>query len=139
LATTTVPFKAIQANDIDAELERSLMTEWDAQFITSPNARLPFNELNSIRGMDIALDELDSLHAVAPHDATLRRYEPARAPIQPSREYIQPLPAASGRRVIHQKQGIRRRVGVTLWQPEFEGSDTWAGRRLPSHSLKVHG
>jgi sporadic carbohydrate cluster protein (TIGR04323 family) len=67
-ATTTVPFNPIQANDIDAELERSLTTEWDAQIMTYPNERFPFNEwiLNRVRGMGYALDELDYLHAVVP-------------------------------------------------------------------------
>jgi sporadic carbohydrate cluster protein (TIGR04323 family) len=68
LATAEMPFNPIQANDIDAELERSLTTEWDAQIMTYPNERFPFNEwiLNRVRGMGYALDELDNLHAVVP-------------------------------------------------------------------------
>ncbi len=68
LATAEMPFNPIQANDIDAELERSLTTEWDAQIMTYPNDRFPFSEwiLNRVRGMGYALDELDNLHAVVP-------------------------------------------------------------------------
>jgi sporadic carbohydrate cluster protein (TIGR04323 family) len=68
LATAEMPFNPIQANDIDAELERSLTTEWDAQIMTYPNERFPFNEwiLNRVRGMGYALDKLDNLHAVVP-------------------------------------------------------------------------
>ncbi len=68
LATAKMEFNPIQANDIDAELERSLTTEWDAQIMTYPNERFPFNEwiLNRVRGMGYALDKLDNLHAVVP-------------------------------------------------------------------------
>jgi sporadic carbohydrate cluster protein (TIGR04323 family) len=68
LATTTMPFNPIQANDIDEELERSLTTEWDAQIMTYPNERFPFNEwiLNRVRMMGYALDELDYLHEAVP-------------------------------------------------------------------------
>jgi sporadic carbohydrate cluster protein (TIGR04323 family) len=68
LATTEMEFNPIQANDIDAELERSLTTEWDAQIMTYPNERFPFNEwiLNRVRMMGYALDALDYLHEAVP-------------------------------------------------------------------------
>jgi sporadic carbohydrate cluster protein (TIGR04323 family) len=68
LATAEMPFKPIQASDIDEELERSLTHEWDAQIVTYPNERFPFNEwiLNRVRVMGYALDELDNLHLVVP-------------------------------------------------------------------------
>ena len=68
LATTTLPFNPVQASDIDAELERSLTTEWDAQIMTYPNERFPFSEwiLNRVRGMGYTLDELDYLHEAVP-------------------------------------------------------------------------
>jgi sporadic carbohydrate cluster protein (TIGR04323 family) len=61
-------FKPIQANDIDAELERSLTHEWDAQIVTYPNDRFPFNEwiLNRVRIMGYPLDDLNYLHKVVP-------------------------------------------------------------------------
>jgi hypothetical protein len=68
LATAEMAFNPIQANDIDAELERSLTTEWDAQIMTYPNERFPFSEwiLNRVRGMGYALDALDYLHEAVP-------------------------------------------------------------------------
>jgi len=68
IATGTSTFTPVQANDVDAALERSLTTEWDAQIVTYPNERFPFNEwiLNRIRGMGYALNDLDSLHLVVP-------------------------------------------------------------------------
>jgi sporadic carbohydrate cluster protein (TIGR04323 family) len=68
MATKTAAFTPVQANDVDAALERSLTTEWDAQIVTYPNERFPFNEwiLNRIRGMGYALNDLDSLHLVVP-------------------------------------------------------------------------
>ena len=64
-AATLVP-----ANDVDAELERSLTTTWDANIIDYPNEKFPFNEwiLNRIRGMGYALDDLAYLHTVVPFD-----------------------------------------------------------------------
>jgi sporadic carbohydrate cluster protein (TIGR04323 family) len=68
LATAKMEFNPIQANDIDAELERSLTTEWDAQIMTYPNERFPFNEwiLNRVRMMGYKLDALDYLHEAVP-------------------------------------------------------------------------
>ena len=64
-AATLVP-----ANDVDAELERSLTTTWDANVIDYPNDQFPFNEwiLNRIRGMGYKLDDLAYLHTVVPLD-----------------------------------------------------------------------
>jgi sporadic carbohydrate cluster protein (TIGR04323 family) len=70
----TVTFNPVQGKDIDAELERSLTNEWDAQIVTYPNERFPFNEwiLNRIRGMGYPLKDLDSLHTVVPQKETFR-------------------------------------------------------------------
>ena len=35
-------FNQVQANSVDAELERSLTTEWDAQIVTYDTERFPF-------------------------------------------------------------------------------------------------
>jgi sporadic carbohydrate cluster protein (TIGR04323 family) len=69
-----VTFNPVQGKDIDAELERSLTNEWDAQIATYPNERFPFNEwiLNRIRGMGYPLKDLDSLHTVVPQKETFR-------------------------------------------------------------------
>ena len=67
-------FNPIQAKDIDAELERSLTHEWDAQIVTYPNERFPFNEwiLNRVRMMGYDLDQLDNLHVVVPQKETFK-------------------------------------------------------------------
>lgn len=67
-SSTFQRFKPVQANDVDAELERSLTHEWDAQIVTYPNKRFPFNEwiLNRIRQMGYPLDDLNYLHKVVP-------------------------------------------------------------------------
>jgi sporadic carbohydrate cluster protein (TIGR04323 family) len=73
-ATTVEEFNPIQAKDIDAELERSLTHEWDAQIMTYPNERFPFNEwiLNRVRMMGYDLDALDNLHEVVPQKETFK-------------------------------------------------------------------
>jgi sporadic carbohydrate cluster protein (TIGR04323 family) len=60
----------VQANDVDAELERSLTTTWDANILDYPNDEFPFNVwiLNRIRGMGYPLDDLAYLHTVVPFD-----------------------------------------------------------------------
>ena len=67
-------FDPIQANDIDAELERSLTHEWDAQIMTYPNERFPFNEwiLNRIRMMGFPVEDLSTFHEVVPQSETYR-------------------------------------------------------------------
>ena len=67
-------FDPIQANDIDAELERSLTHEWDAQIMTYPNERFPFNEWirNRIRMMGFPVDDLSFFHEVVPQEETYR-------------------------------------------------------------------
>jgi sporadic carbohydrate cluster protein (TIGR04323 family) len=64
----TASFNPVQANDVDAELERSLTHEWDAQIVTYPNDRFPFNEwiLSRVRAMGYPLDDLNYLHIVVP-------------------------------------------------------------------------
>jgi sporadic carbohydrate cluster protein (TIGR04323 family) len=64
----------IQANDIDAELERSLTHEWDAQIMTYPNERFPFNEWirDRIRMMGYPVDDLSYFHQVVPQADTYR-------------------------------------------------------------------
>ena len=67
-------FDPIQANDIDAELERSLTNEWDAKIMTYPNERFPFNEwmLNRIRMMGFSVEDLSFFHEVVPQAVTER-------------------------------------------------------------------
>src|SRR5881394_954677 len=67
-------FDPIQANDIDAELERSLTNEWDAKIMTYPNERFPFNEwiLNRIRMMGFPVEDLSYFHEVVPQSESYR-------------------------------------------------------------------
>src|SRR5258708_14004187 len=67
-------FDPIQANDIDAELERSLTNEWDAKIMTYPNERFPFNEwiLNRVRMMGFPVEDLSYFHEVVPQAETYR-------------------------------------------------------------------
>ena len=69
-----VAFDPIQANDIDAELERSLTNEWDAKIMTYPNERFPFNEwiLNRIRMMGFPVEDLSYFHEVVPQSEAYR-------------------------------------------------------------------
>jgi len=69
-----VALEPIQANEIDAELERSLTHEWDAQVITYPNDRFPFNEWmrDRIRVMGYPVDDLSTFHEVVPGNETYR-------------------------------------------------------------------
>src|SRR5215472_16804194 len=70
----TVTFEPIQANEIDAELERSLTHEWVAQIITYPNERFPFNEWmrDRIRLMGYTIEDLSYFHEVVPEADTYR-------------------------------------------------------------------
>src|SRR5260370_35925516 len=67
-------FDPIQANDIDAELERSLTNEWDAKIMTYPNERFPFNEwiLDRIRLMGFPVEDLSYFHEAVPQSETYR-------------------------------------------------------------------
>jgi len=67
-------FDPIQANDIDAELERSLTHEWDAQIMTYPNERFPFNEWirDRVRMMGFPVEDLSYFHEVVPQEETYR-------------------------------------------------------------------
>ena len=71
---TAAEFEPIQANDIDAELERSLTNEWDAQIMTYPNDRFPFNEWirNRINLMGYQVEDLSYFHQVVPEKDTYR-------------------------------------------------------------------
>jgi sporadic carbohydrate cluster protein (TIGR04323 family) len=64
----------VRANDIDAELERSLTNEWDAQIMTYPNEQFPFNEWmrDRIRKMGFAVEDLSYFHEVVPQEETYR-------------------------------------------------------------------
>ena len=67
-------FDPIQANDIDAELERSLTHEWDAQIMTYPNEKFAFNEWirDRIRLMGYPVEDLSLFHEVVPQADTYR-------------------------------------------------------------------
>jgi sporadic carbohydrate cluster protein (TIGR04323 family) len=60
--------KLVAANDIDAELEQSLTTVWDAKVYAWDNTKYPFNEwiLDRVRGMGYKLDDLSYLHEAVP-------------------------------------------------------------------------
>ena len=64
----------IQAHEIDNDLERSLTHEWDAQIMTYPNERFPFNEwiLGRINKMGYAVTDLSTFHEVVPQADTYR-------------------------------------------------------------------
>jgi sporadic carbohydrate cluster protein (TIGR04323 family) len=64
----------IQAHEIDNDLERSLTHEWDAQIMTYPNERFPFNEwiLGRINKMGYAVKDLSTFHEVVPQEDTYR-------------------------------------------------------------------
>jgi sporadic carbohydrate cluster protein (TIGR04323 family) len=69
-----VVLEPVQANDIDAELERSLTNEWDAKIMTYPNERFRFSEwiLNRVRAMDYPVEDLSYFHEVVPQEDTYR-------------------------------------------------------------------
>ena len=58
----------VAANDIDAALELSLTTVWDAKVYSWDNSKYPFNEwiLERIRGMGYKLNDLSYLHESIP-------------------------------------------------------------------------
>ena len=68
LAARGQSFSPIQGNEVDADLERSLTHEWDAQIVTYPNDRFPFNEwiLSRVRAMGYPLEDLNYLHKAVP-------------------------------------------------------------------------
>src|SRR5271167_2238871 len=72
--TEHVREKLVAANDIDAALELSLTTVWDAKVYSWDNSKYPFNEwiLNRIRGMGYKLDDLSYLHESVPLNETYK-------------------------------------------------------------------
>src|SRR5271167_4570257 len=66
--TEHVREKLVAANDIDAALELSLTTVWDAKVYSWDNSKYPFNEwiLGRVRGMGYKLDDLSYLHESVP-------------------------------------------------------------------------
>jgi sporadic carbohydrate cluster protein (TIGR04323 family) len=66
--TQHVREKLVDADDIDAALEESLTTVWDAKVYSWDNSKYPFNEwiLGRIRGMGYKLDDLSYLHDAVP-------------------------------------------------------------------------
>jgi sporadic carbohydrate cluster protein (TIGR04323 family) len=72
--TEHVREKLVAANDIDAALEESLTTVWDAKVYSWDNSKYPFNEwmLNRIRGMGYKLDDLSYLHESVPLNETYK-------------------------------------------------------------------
>ncbi len=58
----------VAANDIEAALEQSLTTVWDAKIYSWENEKYPFNEwiLDRIRGMGYKLGDLSYLHEAVP-------------------------------------------------------------------------
>ena len=72
--TEHVREKLVAANDIDAALEESLTTVWDAKVYSWDNSKYPFNEwiLNRVRGMGYKLDDLSYLHESVPLNETYK-------------------------------------------------------------------
>ena len=66
--------KLVAADDIDAALEDSLTTTWDAKVYSWDNSKYPFNEwiLNRVHGMGYKLDDLSYLHEAVPLDETYK-------------------------------------------------------------------
>src|ERR1700759_1908607 len=66
--TQHVREKLVDADDIDAALEESLTTVWEARFYSWENEKYPFNEwiLGRIREMGYKLDDLSYLHEAVP-------------------------------------------------------------------------
>ena len=66
--------KLVAANDIDAALEESLTTVWDAKVYSWDNAKYPFNKwiLNRVSGMGYKLDDLSFLHESVPLNETYK-------------------------------------------------------------------
>ncbi|HVN90491.1 MAG TPA: hypothetical protein VMT61_11810 [Candidatus Binataceae bacterium] len=64
----------IEAHEIDDELERSLTHEWDAQIMTYPNERFPFNDWirARIRKMGFPVEDLSYFHEVVPQEESYR-------------------------------------------------------------------
>ena len=70
----SIVLEPIQAHEIDNDLERSLTHEWDAQIMTYPNERFPFNEWirERIRKMGYPVEDLSYFHEVVPQADTYR-------------------------------------------------------------------
>jgi len=64
----------VAADDIDAVLEQSLTTTWDAKVYSWDNSKYPFNEwiLGRIRMMGYKLNDLSYLHESVPLDETYK-------------------------------------------------------------------
>ena len=70
----SIVLEPIQAHEIDNDLERSLTHEWDAQIMTYPNERFPFNEWirERINKMGYQVTDLSDFHEVVPQADTYR-------------------------------------------------------------------
>ena len=64
----------VAADDIDALLEQSLTTVWDAKVYSWDNSKYPFNEwiLERVRGMGYRLNDLSYLHEAVPLNETYK-------------------------------------------------------------------
>ena len=64
----------VAANEIDAELERSLTTTWNAKVYSWDNQKYPFNEwiLDRVHRMGYKLDDLSYLHEAVPLNETYK-------------------------------------------------------------------
>ena len=58
----------VAADEIDAELEKSLTTTWDAKVYSWDNSKYPFNEwiLDRIRNIGYKLNDFSYLHGTVP-------------------------------------------------------------------------
>ncbi len=64
----------VAANDIDAALEQSLTTVWDAKVYSWDNSKYPFNKwiLDRVRDMGYKVDDLSYLHEAVPLNETYK-------------------------------------------------------------------
>jgi sporadic carbohydrate cluster protein (TIGR04323 family) len=60
----------IAGQAVDPELEKSLLTTWDAKIITYDNSKFPFNEwfLKRVKDLGFPIKELSLLHEAVPKD-----------------------------------------------------------------------
>ena len=74
----------VATKDLDAALELSLTTVWDAKVYHWDNSKYPFNEwiLNRVRGMGYKLDDLSYLHEAVPAQRGLHTSRSNSAPIR---------------------------------------------------------
>ena len=128
--TEHVREKLVAANDIDAALEESLTTVWDAKVYSWDNSKYPFNEWmlkpRSRNGIQARRSQLPARERpldvdVQGHQAVLRRYQPALEFRRMLNRFV--------REVIVPQGKLRLPVAVKRF--------TYVGIMLPDHLSRV--